>query len=201
MKIIGLTGGIASGKSTVSNMLKNLGAIIIDADKIARDIVQKDKPALREIVCEFGLEILDKTGQLNRKKLGTIVFNNPLALEKLNSITHPKIVDEIKNEINWYKQYSNNSVIIVDAALLLELNLQELVDELWIVFIPMDIQRKRLIDRDGITIDEANNRIGAQMPNEAKLKLANKIIFNTETLEELKKQVEEFWFGIIDRKI
>lgn len=196
MKIIGLTGGIASGKSTVSSFLKELGAIIIDADKISREIVEKGKLGLMEIVDEFGEIVLDEKGQLNRKKLGSIVFNNNEALLKLNSITHPKIIKEIENEIIWHKQHSKNSVIIVDAALLIELNLQNLVEETWIVYVPIEIQRDRLINRDNITIEDANKRIGVQLKNEEKLKIADRVIYNTGTLDDLKKQVIEIWMEI-----
>ncbi|QUH26943.1 dephospho-CoA kinase [Serpentinicella alkaliphila] len=201
MKIIGLTGGIASGKSTVSNYLDELGAIIIDADKVARDIVERGKPALKEIVDEFGIIVLQANGELNRKKLGEIVFSNKDALEKLNAITHPKINEQIKNEINWHKHHSKNSVIILDAALMVELNLHKLVDELWIVYVPLEIQRIRLMNRDNITIEDANKRISVQLSNEEKLKLANRIICNSGTLEDLKKQVLEHWLDLRDSRI
>lgn len=198
MRIIGLTGGIASGKSTVSNFLREFGAIIIDADLIARKIVEVGKPAFKEIIDEFGVEILANDGSLNRKKLGNIVFNNPKALKRLNSITHYRIIEEIRNEINWHKQYSKNSAIIVDAALLVELNIHSLVDELWMVYVPMDIQRARLLSRDSITTEEANKRIDSQLPNEEKLKLSDKVIYNTGTLDDLKKQVLQNWLEICE---
>jgi len=201
MKIIGLTGGIASGKSTVSNYLKELGAIIIDADIVARKIVEPGKPALKEIVDEFGSIILDEGGQLNRKKLGSIVFSNKNALQKLNSITHPRIIEDIQNEINWHKKNSDNSAIIVDAALLIELKIMDLVDELWVVHVPLDVQRNRLVVRDNITAEEADKRIGVQIANDDKLKLANKIIYNSGTIEDLKKQVLAHWMELVDCKI
>ncbi|SDK23696.1 dephospho-CoA kinase [Natronincola ferrireducens] len=199
MKIIGLTGGIASGKTTVSKILQNLGAIIIDADKVAREVVEAGKPALLDIVDYFGEEVLWSNGDLNRKKLGTIVFNNPYALEKLNSITHPRIFEEIKKRINYLKQNDDNPVIIIDAALLIETELKDMVEEIWLVTIPKALQKQRLMERDDLTIDEANNRIATQLSMEEKLQYADKLINNSGSLQELEKQVKELW-GMIHKR-
>jgi dephospho-CoA kinase len=195
-KIIGLTGGIASGKSTVSNILKELGAVIIDADQIARKIVEKGKPALFQIEQHFGKEVLLPNGELDRKKLGKKVFNNPDLLKKLNEITHPKIMEEIHNTINWYKKDSFDHVIIIDGALLIEMNLSSLADEVWLVILPEELQIMRLMERDGITREEANQRIAAQMPVEEKKKYSNKIIDNSGSRDNLKDQVVKMWLGI-----
>ena len=189
--VIGLTGGIASGKSTASNILQELGAIIIDADKIARKVVEKDKPALKEIQEYFGKEVLLENGQLNRKKLGSIVFNNNDLLKKLNEITHPYITKEIINEINWYKKTYNNSVIILDAALLIEMNLTHLVEEVWLVSIPKQMQLNRLIKRDNINTEDAKKRIESQMDLEDKREYAHKVIDNSKDITHLKIQLEK----------
>ncbi len=192
-KIIGLTGGIASGKSTVSKILANLGALIIDADELGRRVVSKGSLALEEIKNYFGEEYLEEDGQLNRKKLGTLVFNNPKALEKLNEITHSKIIEEMKKEIIWHKKNAPNTVIIVDAALLIEMNLMKLVDEVWLVAIPYQLQLNRLMDREGLTKQEAENRITCQMSLEDKKKYAHKIIDNSTDIIELEERVKKLW--------
>ncbi len=197
-RIIGLTGGIASGKTTTSNILKELGAIIVDADKIARKVVEKGRPALSEIEKHFGAEILLKNGEINRKKLGNIVFNNPKLLEKLNEITHPHIIKEIINEINWHKRTYNNRVIILDAALLIEQNLMHLVEEVWLVVTTEEMQLNRLVERESISVDDAKKRINAQMSFEDKKKYADLIIDNSKDLAYLREQIERNWEMIIE---
>lgn len=192
-KVIGLTGGIACGKTTVSNILKELGAFIIDADKIAREVVKKGAPALGEIASEFGDSYLLTNGELNRKKMGELVFSDSEALTKLNKITHPKIVGKIQNEIKWSKKNSNYRVIIVDAALLIENNLTELVDEVWLVTTSEHIQINRIMKRDSITKKEAKLRIDSQMTVEEKKKFADKIIDNSVSLEMLNKKIISLW--------
>ncbi|SNS85168.1 dephospho-CoA kinase [Anaerovirgula multivorans] len=199
MKTIGLTGGIASGKTTVSNTLRELGAVIIDADKIAREVVEKGKPAYVDIVSYFGEEILLKNDQLDRKKLGSIVFSNPCHLEKLNQFTHPRIFKAIDKKINYYKQNQSNRVIILDAALLIETDLKNKVDEVWIVVVPKILQIQRLMERDGLSFEEANQRIKSQMPTEKKIPFADRLINNSGDLEELIKQVKKIW-GMIMRE-
>lgn len=198
IRVIGLTGGIASGKSTVSSILKDLGAIIIDADKIAKRIVEKGKPALKEIEEYFGKEILLENGELNRKKLGSIVFDNATLLKKLNEITHPYIIKEIDYEINWYKKTYNNRVIILDAALLIEMNLIYLVEEVWLVSVPEEKQLTRLMERENISVDEAKKRMDSQMPLEDKKQYAHRIIDNSKDIAYLKIQVEENWSKVIE---
>lgn len=197
MKTIGLTGGIASGKTTVSKTLHELGAIIIDADKIARDVVEKGKPAYMDIVAYFGEEVLLENGELDRKHLGSIVFNSPIHLEKLNQFTHPRIFETIDREINYYKQNHPSRVIIVDAALLIETDLKNKVDEVWLVVVPENLQLQRLIDRDGLSLEEAKKRIKSQMPTEKKILFADRLINNSGDLEELIKQVKKIWELIV----
>lgn len=197
VRVIGLTGGIASGKSTASNILRELGAFIIDADKIAKKVVEIGKPALAKIKEYFGEEIILEDGNLDRKKLGSIVFNNNTMLNKLNDITHPYIIEEIINEINWYKKTYNHSVIILDAALLIEMNLIYLVDEVWLVSLPEKVQIDRLIKRENISKEEAIKRINAQMSLDDKKQYANRIIDNSRDIDYLKTQLEENWREII----
>ncbi|MCK9268117.1 MAG: dephospho-CoA kinase [Alkaliphilus sp.] len=198
VRVIGLTGGIASGKTTISNILKELGAIIIDADKIARKVVERGSPALKEIEEHFGSEILFENMRLNRKKLGNIVFNDTESLKKLNEIVHPYIVEKIIDEINRYRETYNNRVIILDAALLIELNLMNLVEEVWLIVVPEKMQLERLVERENISTDQAQKRIDVQIALEDKKKYADLIIDNSKDLAYLQAQIEENWERIIE---
>ncbi|WIF94398.1 dephospho-CoA kinase [Caminicella sporogenes] len=193
MKVIGLTGGIASGKSTVSSYLKELGAVVIDADIVAREIVEKGKPALKEIVKCFGKEVLNEDGTLNRKYLGKIVFNNPEKLKILNKITHERIIKNIKEKIKFYEHLGKYKVIFIDAALLIEMNMTDMVDEVWLVAIDREKQIERLMIRDKLTYDEALKRINSQMSLEEKKKYADVIIDNSKSIKDLKRQIDILW--------
>lgn len=193
MYVIGLTGGIASGKSTVSKLLKDKGAVIIDADEISRQIMMPGQPAYHEVIKKFGTKILKDKDDIDRKKLGDIVFSNTTLLKTLNQITHPAIVDEIKKRLDYYRSRSEK-VAVIDAALLLEVGLNLLVDEVWLVVVDEKTQIKRLMEREKIlTPKEAIERIKAQMPLEEKRRLADKIIDNSGDLEYTKKQVDKLW--------
>ncbi len=191
MKVVGLTGGIASGKSTVSNYLKSKDFAVIDADQIAREIVDTGQPALEEIRMTFGKNILNADGSLNRKALGDLVFSNEKLLEKLNKITHPRIIQEIINRIELYKQNRKNSVVFVDAALLIEMNMRQLVDEVWLVKVDKETQRRRLMERNGFDFTEAENRINAQMSMEEKVKKADIVIDNNNGIDYLYTQIQK----------
>ncbi|ACL69247.1 dephospho-CoA kinase [Halothermothrix orenii] len=189
--IIGLTGGIASGKSTVSNILKELGACIIDADRIAHKILKKGQPGWRGVVGYFGTDIIDDKGEIDRKKLGKLVFNKPEERKKLEKITHPIIISQIKDEIVSLKNKCN--LIILDAPLLFEANLDRLVDRVWVVYVDRDIQLRRLQERDGLSREEAILRIETQMPLKEKARLADIVIDNNGSIKKLKKQVIKHW--------
>lgn len=196
MKVIGLTGGIASGKSTVSMLLKSMGAVIIDADEIAREILSPGKPAWHAVINCFGRDILLDGENIDRKKLGRMVFSDRNMLETLNRITHPAIVQEIKKRLNHYR-YKKEKVVVVDAALLLEIGLDSMVDEIWVVAVDEKTQLKRLLDREkSMRIEEARNRISAQMPMDYKIKMADRIIDNSGSLEETKRQIDALWRDI-----
>jgi len=193
MKIIGLTGGIATGKSQVSSMLSELGAIIIDADIVAREVVQKGLPAWQQIKDEFGQEYLLSNGELNRKKLGKLVFTNPDALAKLNSITHPAIKGRIEDRINNLKAQDFKGVVVVDAALLLETGWETMVDQVWVVDAPMEKRIERLMIRDNFTRDQALSRINSQMSQQERIAKADKIIYNNSDIDSLREQVQRIW--------
>lgn len=197
MKIIGLTGGIASGKSTVSNMLKELGAIVIDADLISRDVVSQGETAYNKIIESFGRDILMADGNIDRKKLGSIVFSDQEKLILLNQITHPEIIKKLKEKIAFYDKEKEKAVV-VDAPLLLETNLYKYFDfdSIWLVAVDKETQLKRLMERDKISRSAAESRISAQMTNEQRMKYANVVIDNTKSLNIVREKVNELWHNI-----
>jgi dephospho-CoA kinase len=193
MKIIGLTGGIASGKSTVSRMLSDLGAEIIDADNIAREIVEPGMETLKRIVENFGSSVLNPDGTLDRKALGYKVFNNSEKLNLLNEITHPEIRRIIKERVSEIRERDIEKNIVVDAAVLIESGMNDLVDEVWVVYVDHDTQVMRLMKRDNMTLEEAEMRIRSQMSFNEKIKYSPRIIDNSMDLEHTKEQVEALW--------
>lgn len=196
--VIGLTGGIATGKSTISSILKELGAYIVDADIIARSVVQKGEKAYNEIVQHFGRKILMPNGEINRKKLGHIVFSDSEKLKLLNQITHPEIIGRIKDKVEEYKDIGAK-VIVIDAAILIEVGLEWYCDSIWLVSVDKETQIRRLMERDKFAYSDALNRINSQYANEKKSQFADVIIDNNEPIEEVKKKVKELWNIIIQR--
>lgn len=193
MLVIGLTGGIASGKSTVSSFLRQLGAVIIDADVIAREQVAPDSPGWLEIRRCFGEEYFNGDGLLNRKKLGELVFNSPAAREKLNSILHPKIIQAVRERIKTYQEAAEVQLIVVDAPLLIETGMSDLADEVWVVSIDRSEQINRLMQRDRLSQAEAESRLLMQMPLEEKLLYADRVIDNSREPTDVLAQVREIW--------
>ena len=193
--VIGLTGGIASGKSTVSAKLKELGAAVIDADLLARDVVRKGEIAYNKIVQCFGADILLPVGDIDRKKLGDIVFSDKEKLELLNSITHPEIINRMKERIQELKA-EGAKVIVVDAAILIEMGLHKYVDSVWVLSVDRETQLKRLVERDKFNYREAENRINSQFTNEVRKKYADVVIDNSKPIEEVEKRLEELWNNI-----
>ena len=185
--IIGLTGGIATGKSQSSKIFKELGCYIIDADKLSRTLTTKNSKCLKEIVEIFGTDILNYNGTLNRKKLGQIVFNDKQAKMDLERIIHPHIIKKT-NEI-IAKKY-NKTNIIVDAPLLFEVGLDRVCDKVIVIYARYHIQITRFMKRDNISKEEAIKRIALQMPIEDKMRLADITIDNSGTLIDLKKNVK-----------
>ena len=190
--LIGLTGGIASGKSLVAGELKRLGAYLIDADEIAREVVKTGLPAYNEIVKEFGEKILNPDKTINRKELGRIVFSNPELRKRLEQITHPRIRKKIEAEISAIKAKNPKAVIVVDAALLIEGGLYKKMDKVIVVYADEKTQIKRLTERDGFTIKDAKNRLSAQMPLTEKRRYADFVIENVEgkSKEKIKNEVK-----------
>ena len=191
--VIGLTGGIATGKSLVSAMIMELGGQIINADLIARKVVEPGTPAWKQIADHFGEGILNSNQTIKRKELGRIVFADADKLDQLNKITHPFIIAEIERQLSCCRDSLDKEIIVIDAPILLELGLERLVDEVWVVTVDPAAQLERLMKRDNLSAEEAKLRIQAQMPLEEKVKRADRVIDNRHTPEETKKQVKEIW--------
>ncbi len=196
MLIIGLTGGIASGKSTISEMFKDMGIPVIDGDYIAHSILKEEGPVLDKLVEAFGIEVLNMDSTLNRRKLGNLVFSNKNSLEKLNSITHPPIKKEIIEAINTYKN-SGEKCCVVDGALLMEGIFKDIANILVLVYVNKEIQIKRLMERNLIGNEEAIIRINSQMPFEEKKKYADYIIDNSYDVEYTRSQLNKIMKEIL----
>ena len=202
--VIGLTGGIASGKSTVSRFLSRLGAVVIDVDIIAREVTSPGSLGLRRIIEAFGQEFLFPDGSLDRKKLAQLVFHDKGALKLLNSIVHPLVMERVEDILEALSRKSQiegvKTVVVLDAPLLLEAGADRLVDEVWVVSVDEKTQMERLMKREGFSREEALSRIRSQMPQKEKEKRADRIIDNSKTPEETEKIVKAAWTDL-KRKI
>lgn len=189
MVVIGLTGGIASGKSTISNMLMDMKIPVIDADVIARDVVKPETDTLKRLVQKFGEDILNIDGTLNRKELSNIVFNDRESLKQLNLIIHPAIKNAIMNKLNEYKK-SKEKYCVVDAALLIEANFIDIVDCVILVYVNRKTQVERLMNRDKISMEEAERKIDSQMSLDEKMKYADYLVDNNHDVENTRLQLK-----------
>ena len=193
MITIGITGGIGAGKSTASQILGELGAQVIDADKGGHRIYLPDTPAWREIVTAFGEGVLAPDRSIDRTRLGPIVFSNPDALRQLNAITHGKIFSYIQGQIDYMRQKQATSVVVVEAAILLEAGWRALVDQLWVVVTEVDVAIARLKTYKNFTEDQARARIAAQLSNEERMAQADQVLWNNTDLPALQQAVEAAW--------
>ncbi len=192
VRVIGLTGGIGSGKSAVARMFRDLGAEVIDADQVARDVVEPGQPALADLVAAFGPGILGPDGRLDRKRLGERVFADADARKRLNAITHPRIGAETARRIQALGA-QGASVVIYEAALLVENGLHAGLGGLVVVSAPEETQIARVVARDGLSEAEARARMAAQLPLAAKIAAATHVIDNSGPLEHTRRQVEQAW--------
>ncbi|MGZ3613171.1 MAG: dephospho-CoA kinase [Thermodesulfobacteriota bacterium] len=191
MLIVGLTGGVASGKTAVSGVLKEEGAYIIDADQIARELVQPHQPAWNELVRTFGEEILQEDGSIDRKKLADRVFADPNQRKLLNQILHPLITEEMDRRTKEIGQKNPQAIVVIDAPLLIEVGYHRKVDKVMVVTSTQAQQVERLKGRDGISFEEALRILSSQMPIEEKVKLADFVIRNEGSLAEVRKRTKE----------
>lgn len=194
MKILGLTGGIGSGKSTVSRFLTELGAVILDTDKVGHDVLE-DTGIRQEIVSAFGQQVLAPNGNIDRKKLGEIVFGDSESLAKLNQIMHSRMYQIVKVQLEEYRQQGVNAVVL-EAPLLIEAEWTSLVDEVWVTVASEDTVLKRLQERAGLSESEASARIRSQLSSTEQVKFADVVIDTDCSLDELKAKVKKLWQGL-----
>ncbi|MCM3079468.1 MULTISPECIES: dephospho-CoA kinase [Brevibacillus] len=187
--ILGLTGGIATGKSTVTGMLRERGIPVIDADQIAREVVEPGKPAYDAIVGHFGRDILLEDGQIDRKKLGEIVFSDESERQKLNAIVHPEVRRVMREEAETAEK-NGASIVFMDIPLLFESKLQYMVEKIVVVYAPAAMQLARMMERDELEEEQAQKRLRAQFPIDQKREEADFLIDNSRTREETERQVE-----------
>jgi dephospho-CoA kinase len=199
MLTIGLMGGIGSGKSTVTAMLGELGAPIIDADKVGHAIYAPDGPAYADMIAAFGEGILAEDRTIDRRKLGPIVFGNPAALARLNAIVHPKMFTRMREMIESLRRGGERKPIVVEAAILIEANWQSLFNEIWLVVAARERVIER-IERDrGLKPEQTEARIKAQLPDSERRKHATLVIANDGSIDELREQVSGLWRDALAR--
>lgn len=191
--VLGITGGIGSGKSTASQILGKLGAEVIDADKVGHQIYLPDTPAWREIVAAFGDDVLAPDRTVDRSKLGPRVFADPQALQTLNAITHGKIYAFIQGQIAYIRQKQLARVVAVEAAILLEAGWRSLVEHLWVVAASEEVAIARLMNYKRMPADQARARIAAQLSNDERIAQADKVIWNNDDLPTLEGAVTAAW--------
>lgn len=190
---IGLTGSIATGKSTVTNMLKELGAFVIDCDKTARDVVAPGTQGLAKIEAAFGKDAIAADGSMDRVYIGDLVFRNPEMKKRLENILFPLIFEALGEELLRLEREAVTPVVFLDMPLLYEVKYDSYVDEVWLVYVPFEVQLSRLMKRNGYTKEEALLRIDSQISVDKKKSLAQQVIDNSGTLEDTKEQVRSLW--------
>lgn len=189
----GLTGGIASGKSTVAAIFSELGAHVINADKIGHELLLPDSPAFPELIVAFGREILDSANQIDRRKLGSIVFADPAKLHQLNRIIHPRIIAQVEQLATAYCSQNPGAVVIVDAALIYETGIGDRFAKVIVAWCPPEQQVERLMAKAGLTHEEADRRVNCQMPSEEKSSRADFVIDCSRSMQDTRRQVEALY--------
>jgi dephospho-CoA kinase len=196
--LVGLTGGIATGKSTVSRMLRDLGCVIVDADVLAREVVEPGAPAFREIVTEFGPDVVQPDGTLDRKRLGAVVFADAARRRRLEAITHPAIRASFAARLQGLVEQGFAGIVVFDAAVMIESGNYKNMDRLVVVATDPETQRIRLMARDGIGAEDAARRVASQMPLAEKVKLADYVIDNSGDRAATAARVREV-YGTLQR--
>lgn len=192
MIVIGLTGGIASGKSTAAEQLRKNGAHVIDADRVGHRVYEPGSPGFQKVVNEFGHDLVSADGTINRQVLGGKVFGDPAQMKRLTDIAWPEIRRMASEEIEA-ERARGTSIVVLEAAVLIEAEWTDLVDQVWVVYVKPEIARERLMARNNLSADAAQARIDSQLSNKERLALADVKIENSDTLEDLLKRVEARW--------
>ena len=198
MRVIGLTGGIASGKSVVSRLLADRGAVVVDADALGHEIYTAGRPAWRELVEAFGRQIVGPDGQIDRGRLGRLVFADSAAMQRLRAIVWPLMKQEMRGRLGQLG-HQGVRVVVLEAAVLVEAGWQDLVDEVWTVSVPPDVAVLRLAQRNGLSEVEARARLAAQIDNREREAHADVVIENTGSLEDLEVRVDARWQQFLQR--
>ena len=199
MVVIGLAGGIGAGKSEVSRILKELGAVVLDADRFGHEVYLPNTDGFREVVATFGDDVVSPSGEVDRRALGGKVFGNPEAMAKLNAIAWPRIRQRIADSIDEQRS-DGTQVVVLDAAVLIEAGWTSVVDEVWVVTAPVDQIINRLESRNGITKEQAMARINSQMTTEQRVEYADIVIENDGSLDELMSSVQQIWNKTLSNK-
>src|SRR3989442_3944403 len=196
MGYFGLTGGVASGKSTVARMFEELGAKVIDADRIGHELLGSTQPPYNEIVRRFGKEVLDASGEIDRRRLGAIVFSDAAKLRELNAILHPRIIERVEADAQRYRAQDPRAVVLVDAALIFEAGIGSRFEKLLVAWCPPEMQIERLMAKAGLSRKKAEQRGASQIPADEKRRRADYVIDCSGSLEETRKQVERLFLEI-----
>jgi dephospho-CoA kinase len=191
--IVGLTGGIASGKSTVARFFRELGAYVIDADRLAREVLEPGKPGFKEVLEAFGEGYLSSDGSLNRERLAHLVFSDSQARKRLEAIVHPKLLELRQKLVGEIIAKDPHAVIISDAPLLIETGLHTQVDVVVVVWVPREVQIERLMERDGLSRQEAEERLRSQIPLSEKLAFAHYVVDDSRSMEDARQQVKNIF--------
>lgn len=193
--IIGLTGGIACGKSTVAAMLVDRGAALIDADVLARQAVEPGSAGLKRIAERFGQAVISPDGLLNRKKLAAVIFGDDSARKELEGMLHPEIRSRIQRQMAAFERLTPDKLLVVDIPLLYESGMEDLFADwqIMVVYIPAELQLARLMERDGLSVEEARQRLAAQLPIEEKRQRADIVIDNGGALAKTSQQIDQLW--------
>ena len=196
MIVIGLTGGIASGKSTISGALAEHGATVVDADKVGHDGYRPGTEGWRKVVDAFGKQIVAPDGEIDRKALGAIVFGDQAHRERLQAIVWPLMKGMMRRLIDDFRN-QGIGVAVIEAAVLIEADWVDLVDQVWVVAVPVEVAAARLIARNGLTPDQARARISAQLSNEERARQADVVIDNSGSVEQVRSRLAELWDGLV----
>ncbi len=198
MYVIGITGGIASGKTTVVQMLEQRGAVLLSADAVGHEVYEPGRPAWQEIVDAFGRQVVAEDGTIDRKRLGAIAFSDPQQLQRLNAITHPRMKEMMRQKLNE-ERARGTQVAVLEAALLFDAGWDDLTDEVWVTVAPPEVAAGRTGERSGLSVEEVLARIRAQMSNEERIARSQVVIDTDCPLERTRKQVDEEWARLMER--